>query len=91
MKHPVLIHRDSAGLWLEMRLTLADYFICLDACERHAGALVKGSGIDFAPSNEFVGVCLNLDENDTALLEDFLDKLVVSLRNGSALGIVESY
>ena len=45
-----------------LNLTAADYFTRLHHCELHASGAVKGSGIDFAPSDKFIGVCFNLDE-----------------------------
>jgi hypothetical protein len=74
-----LICRGGSGLWLEMRLTLADYLVCLDCCESFSGCVVKGTGIDLAPEGELIGVCVNLDENDFALLENFLDELFSAL------------
>lgn len=61
------IRRSGDGLYLSLRLTAADYGTRLHSCEFHASGAVKGSGIDFTPSDEFIGVCFNLDEKHPLL------------------------
>src|SRR6266498_1358199 len=54
-------------LWLNMTLPATSLASALLYCESHSGTSVKGLGLDFAPSNELVGIALNLDEMNPAL------------------------
>jgi len=59
--------RSKIGLCLLLELSVADYVTKLHNCECLSRALIWGTGIDVAPLNKLVGVCVNLNENDSAL------------------------
>jgi len=61
------IGRNKDGFYLSLRLTAADYSSRLHYCEVHASGAVRFSGIDFTPSDEFIGVSFDLDEKHPLL------------------------
>ena len=77
------IAKFNFGLCLLLELSIADYVSKLRKCESLSGTLIRGAGIDIAPLNKLVGVCVNLNENDTALCKGI--NLLLGQRNPSRI------
>ena len=71
--------KSKIGLCLFLELSVPDYVTKLRNCERLSCTLIRGAGIDLAPLNKLVGVCVNLDENDPALCDGI--NLLLGQRN----------
>ncbi|MGA2242355.1 MAG: hypothetical protein ABSH11_10010 [Verrucomicrobiota bacterium] len=61
------IVREREGLCLSLELTVSNYLRYFNRCENLSGSLIRGVGIDFAPSDKLIGVCVYFDEKNSRL------------------------